>query len=98
MGKTGDVSHPCLPRSEEIRNMRAIYKSSLALLAVSVLLCAAAGCGRRGAGSVHGEVKYQGQPLPDGNIAFLSQVGDKQAVRGKITDGKYSVNGVPAGP
>src|SRR5438093_4818237 len=79
--------------------MRTIQRSCLPFLAVSAFLLAVAGCGRGGGvGNVSGEVKYNGQPLPDGNIAFISTVGEKQAIRGKITDGRYSLTNVPAGP
>jgi len=78
--------------------MRTIQRSSLSFLAVSTTLLAVLGCGRAGPGNVSGEVKYNGQPLPEGNIAFISTVGEKEAVRGKITDGHYTVTNVPAGP
>jgi len=78
--------------------MRTIYRSNLSFLAVSMFLFTMVGCGSSAPGNVSGEVKYNGQPLPDGNITFISQVGDKQTVRGKITDGRYSLPGVPVGP
>jgi len=65
----------------------------LGLLVVSTV----AGCDA-GRGNVSGEVKYNGQPLPSGQITFLSQAGDKKVVTAQIEDGKYTVNDLPAGP
>jgi hypothetical protein len=55
-----------------------------------------AGCG--GKGTVSGQVRYNGQPLPSGDVAFLSEAGDKPVLHAMIQDGQYSVSGLPAGP
>jgi len=69
------------------------------LVAGALALTALAGCGGGGVGGVSGEVKLRnGEALPYGDIAFLSQVGEKKVVNGKVQDGRYSVNDVPAGP
>jgi hypothetical protein len=51
-----------------------------------------------GKGNVTGEVKYNGTPLPSGQITFIGQSGEKVVVPGEIKDGKYSLANVPAGP
>jgi hypothetical protein len=58
---------------------------------------ALAGCGAA-KGTVSGQVKYKGQPLPWGDIAFLCAGGDKPVLHAKIQDGSYTVSGLPAGP
>ncbi|SRR5579883_447109 len=54
----------------------------------------AIGCGS-GKGKVTGNVTLDGQPLPAGTITF--HPGKGNSVSGPITDGQYSVTGVPAG-
>jgi hypothetical protein len=67
------------------------------LLVLAVLAAfAASGCGR-GTGSISGEIKYNGQLLPIGDIAFLSQEGDQQVRHADIIDGKYSIPSIQAG-
>jgi hypothetical protein len=61
-----------------------------------VLTIAALGCGRP-TGSITGEVKYKGQLLPIGDIAFLSQEGEQQVRHADIIDGKYSIPRIEAG-
>jgi hypothetical protein len=68
---------------------------SLLVLAASAAF-AASGCGRD-TGSITGEVKYNGQLLPIGDIAFLSQEGDRQVRHADIIDGKYSIPSIPVG-
>jgi hypothetical protein len=60
------------------------------------LLLAAAGCG--GKGNVSGTVRYNGEPLPSGEIAFIGQSGDKQVKKGLIRDGAYRIDAIPCGP
>jgi len=66
------------------------------LAAAALAALAVTGCG--GAGSVSGQVKYDGKPLPAGKISFLSQAGEKPVRMVDITDGKYTVTNLPAGP
>jgi hypothetical protein len=57
------------------------------------LLALAAGCGKSGPGKreVTGTVKYDGQPVPDGEIVFISEDKSVGAEGGKIVDGKYTL-------
>jgi len=72
----------------------AIGRPLLVLAVVAAL--AASGCGR-GTGSVTGTVKYKGDLLPIGDIAFLSQDGDQQVRHADIIEGKYTIPAIPAG-
>src|SRR5262249_13520867 len=71
-------------------------RKGLSLLVVPLLLIPAVGCGG-GAGNISGEVKVGGEPLKEGTIAFVTQARKKKIVTGAVTDGKYSVSGVPLG-
>jgi hypothetical protein len=64
-----------------------------ALLAGTVI----AGCGG-GHASVSGEVRYNGRPLPSGTITFLGQSGHKRVAAADISDGKYTIPDLEAGP
>jgi hypothetical protein len=66
------------------------------LILAALATFAASGCGR-GTGSITGEVKYNGRPLPIGDIAFLSQEGDQQVRHADIIDGKYSIPSIEVG-
>jgi hypothetical protein len=61
------------------------------------LLCVAVGCAEKHPeGIVHGEVRLDGTPLPNGDISFFS-VDDRHApAGGPIQDGKFRVK-VPVG-
>jgi len=56
-----------------------------------------AGCGGP-RGTVSGQVKYNGQPLPAGEVVFICEAGDKPVVHATIQDGHYSVSGLSVGP
>ncbi len=77
-----------------LQRSHPVRRSFLVLAALAAF--AASGCGR-GTGSITGEVKYNGQPLPIGDIAFLSQEGDQQVRHADIIDGKYSIPSIQAG-
>jgi hypothetical protein len=53
---------------------------------------AAAGCGG-GPAAVEGEVKYDGQPIQNGTIAFIPAGGDAGGKKagGPIVDGRYAI-------
>ena len=57
---------------------------------VLFLLSLLAGCGGGNVVEISGIVKYDGQPVPEGRITFLTQDGKGQTV-GVIAEGKYSV-------
>ncbi|QEL14592.1 hypothetical protein [Limnoglobus roseus] len=61
----------------------------IALPLMGVLVLAVAGCGSSTA-SVTGEVKYDGQSIQYGTIAFLP-VGEGKKVGGPIENGKYTI-------
>jgi hypothetical protein len=73
--------------------IRAALRRSLFLGVLGLVLSATAGCG--GKGTVSGKVTLDGEPLPAGTITFQSKSG--KAASGAITDGQYSVPGVPTG-
>jgi hypothetical protein len=60
----------------------------------ALLIPLSMGCGG-GKGKVSGTVTVDGQPLPAGTITFYPSKGT--AVPGNISDGQYSVSGVPSG-
>ena len=75
---------------------RRHFAGRFLLLLAALAVLAASGCGR-GKGNISGEVKYKGELLPIGDIAFLSQE-DKQEVRhADILDGKYSIPSIEVG-
>jgi len=58
-----------------------------------------AGCnGGFAVGEVSGTVSFDGKPVEIGSISFISADGSKPSAGGAITDGKYAVSNVPAGP
>lgn len=67
----------------------SVVATVLALLVPVVI-----GCGSS-KGKVNGEVTLDGKPLPGGTITFHPSKGNP--VGGEITDGKFSVTGVPTG-
>jgi hypothetical protein len=66
----------------------------LGLLALAALV---PGCGSN-AGSVSGEVTYEGQPVGDGMISFLPADGKGPAAGGSIAGGLYAVENLTPGP
>ena len=62
---------------------------------VLFLLSLLAGCGGGNVVEISGIVKYDGQPVPEGRITFLTQDGKGQTVAAVIAEGKYSVKVVP---
>jgi len=52
-------------------------------------LMALSGCRESGNASVHGMVKYQGEPLPTGTIRFFPDAGGRPAVGQIQPDGSY---------
>lgn len=74
---------------------RTVSRLLLGLVATAGLL--GIGCGSR-PGTISGEVKYNGQPIPSGTITFLSQAGKHQVAAANIVAGKYTVKGLEPGP
>jgi hypothetical protein len=60
------------------------------------LALALAGCGG-GKGEVSGQVKFKGEPLPNGRVTFVCQAGTKEVFGSEILNGRYTVSGIPAG-
>lgn len=60
-------------------------------------LAALAGCGGATTGTVSGEVTLDDQPLKEGLIRFVPADGKTAGPDAPITDGKFSVSGVPVG-
>ena len=73
-----------------------IIKRHLPLLAVCAAVLAS-GCGGR-RGTVSGEVRYNGKPLPSGTITFLAHSGETKVVTAEIVDGRYVAQNVGVGP
>jgi hypothetical protein len=77
--------------------------STFVILCATLLAPALAGCSRGGPAKVVvvGEVRYNGAPLPNGEIRFIPTDGTTGPVSGgTITDGKYVAEGkggVPVG-
>jgi hypothetical protein len=65
--------------------------------ATAVLTLALAGCGGASTGTVSGEVTLDDHPLKEGRIRFVPADGKTEGLDGPITDGKFSVSGVPVG-
>jgi len=70
--------------------MRHYFFAALGLAALAL-----AGCGAKG--TVSGQVKFNGRPLPWGQITFLSEAGDKPVLHAPVRDGSYTVPEVPVG-
>src|SRR5205807_395611 len=64
----------------------------------AALALAVAGCNAPTTASVTGTVTYAGQPVGDGAITFLPADGKGPAAGGKITAGRYAVDGLTPGP
>jgi hypothetical protein len=54
------------------------------------------GCGG-GTGTVKGKITVNGKPLPNGQITFLSQVGNRDPFSAAIVDGEYTTSEIPVG-
>jgi hypothetical protein len=61
------------------------------------LLLAATGCGSGGTGVVAGKVTVGGQPVREGTITFLSEVGKRDAYTAAIINGEYKTSPIPCG-
>jgi hypothetical protein len=70
-----------------------IVSFAAALAAAAVLT----GCSDVPRGRIHGTVKYQGQPIPDGTVIFIAK--DNLTHLADLNrDGSYEVSGVALGP
>jgi hypothetical protein len=80
--------------------MQCRHCLSLRLLAGALGWCLLAllvvGCGGEETGTITGKVIFQGQPLPEGIVSFVTQKG--YVATGRIHEGEYSVKEVPVGP
>lgn len=67
---------------------------ALAVLASILALLGQAGCGSGGRVPVHGSVSYDGTPVENGTISFLSTGGGANATNAgaEIRDGKYAID------
>ena len=72
-------------------------RTGTAILGSALLAFAAAGCGGNAA-SVSGGVTYNGQPVGNGAVTFLPADGIGPVAGGKITAGRYVVEGLTPGP
>ena len=70
------------------------HYSCMALLELFVLVVA--GCSG-GKGDVSGQVKFKGEPLPNGRVTFVCQAGTKEVFSSEILNGRYAISGIPAG-
>jgi hypothetical protein len=77
--------------------MTATIARRAALVAVGFLAALAAGCGGETKSTVSGSVKLDGNPVPAGRVAFLSQEGSQQVLTAEIKNGEYTLSGVPVG-
>ncbi len=62
---------------------------------VAVLLVALSGCGDPETVSVTGTVTYQGQPVEQGMIAFVSLTAPQARQAGTIEDGRFTLRAAP---
>ena len=67
------------------------------LLIIAAVAIAAAGCGGKPVAVISGNVSYEGQPVDNGSIAFLSADGQGPTCGGPIAKGTYRVENVPPG-
>jgi hypothetical protein len=63
---------------------------------VLLAIVALAGCGAP-QGTVSGQVKFQGQPLPAGKITFFCEGGTKPVITRDLTHGQYTMPEMPVG-
>ena len=73
--------------------MRAMKGAIFALCSAFIL----AGCGGSQNAEVSGTVTFDGKPIENGSIVFLSADGNGPTTGGTIENGKYSVQNVPVG-
>lgn len=73
--------------------MRGLFDARAVLAAAAL---AAAGCGG-GAGTVTGEVTYEGAPVRKGYVTFAPADGKGATAGAEIKDGRYTAEKVPPG-
>lgn len=73
-------------------------RRAAAFAAVAAAALLSASCGGGGTGTVTGKITVNGQPLPNGLITFLSEVGNQDPFPAYIKDGLYETGQIPAGP
>jgi hypothetical protein len=66
-------------------------------LGLVLLALTAVGCGG-GKGTVSGQVRFRGQPLPSGRVTFVCEGGDRPVLTADVRDGTYTISGAPVGP
>jgi hypothetical protein len=91
--------HDFLLAGELFMSLRAARKPAAGFRVMLVVaVFALAGCGKPSA-TISGTVKYKGQPIPSGTIRFIGKDDNGKEVmkEGKITDGSFSVAGLPPG-
>jgi hypothetical protein len=68
-----------------------------AAVALTAAVVGLSGCGSSTA-TISGQVTYEGQPVGDGYITFTPSDGKGNDAGGQITNGQYTVAGLPPGP
>ncbi len=71
-------------------------RSAAGILGGCLLALFASGCGGEAVGTISGAVTFEGQPLPEGIVSFVTAKGP--VVTGRVHEGAYVVKGVPVGP
>jgi hypothetical protein len=67
----------------------------LRMIVAGLVAAVALGCGRSETVEVTGEVRFDGQPVPDGDILFFPQDGHPVPEPGKIEAGRYRLQAKP---
>ena len=73
-----------------------VARSAAGILGGCLLILLTSGCGGEAVGAISGKVMFEGQPLPEGIVSFVTAQG--QVVTGRVHGGAYAVKGVPVGP
>jgi hypothetical protein len=71
-------------------------RSTAGILGGCLLGLLTSGCGGEAVGAISGKVMFEGQPLPEAVVSFVTAQG--QVVTGRVHEGAYVVKGVPVGP
>ena len=72
-----------------------VVRSAAGVLGGCLLALFASGCGGEAVGTISGTATFEGQPLPEGIVSFVTDKGP--VVTGRVHEGAYVVKGVPVG-
>jgi hypothetical protein len=78
--------------------MNVMKKLTATIIAFPMCVLLLAGCGGESGPatySVSGTVTFDGEPVPDGQIAFRDPAGEIASAGGKIENGQFSVQALP---